>query len=141
MPYHRTIAMPGVTRTALFLRGELLVALGVIFARLLVRDTHDNAYLVPALAGQVLPVLAVPFVVAALLPVGKARRIGAWVAVALVWGVGGLLAVVFLCYAVLLIGASLLARRFPWSAVTVVHVVGAVLLVPTVFGINHRLFR
>ncbi len=101
----------GPTRGALLLRSAWLVALGVVFGRVLVLNPHDNAYLAPATAGQLLPLLAAPFVVAALLPDGLIRRIAAWVAVVLVWVVGGFLTVIFLYYAVSIIGASLVSGK------------------------------
>jgi len=129
------------TRGALLLRSAWLVALGALFGRALVLNPHDNAYLAPATAGQLLPLLAVPFVVAALLPEGSARRIAAWIAVVLVWGVGGLIGAVFLFYAGLIVVSSLVAGKLPLGGVAVVHVVGTALLVPTVLGISYRLFR
>lgn len=129
------------TRVALLGRSGLLAVLGLVFWRVLVLNPHDNAYLAPATAGELLLALAIPFIAAALLPDGKARRIGAWVAVALVWLFGGLAASVFVFYAVMLVGASLAAGHFPWSGVTVVHLVGTLLLVPIVLGISRRLFR
>jgi len=128
-------------RGALLLRSAWLVALGVLFGRVLVLNPHDNAYLAPATAGQVLSLLAVPFVVSALLPDGTVRRIAAWVAVVLVWVVGGLLTAVFLFYAVVIGGSSLVAGKLPLNGVAVVHVIGAALLVPTLCGISYRLFR
>lgn len=132
---------PRPTRIALVLRAVGLVVLGLVFSQLLVLNPHDNAYLTPWIAGRALFVLAAPFAIAALLPAGEPRRIGAWVAVSLVWGLGGLLAALFLYYAALIVGSSLVAHQVPRGGVAAVHVIGTVLLVATVFGVNRRLFR
>lgn len=132
------------SRTALLLRAAWVAAVGLAL-RFLVFNGSDNAYLVPATGGVLLPPLAVPFIVAALLPVGRARRVAAWVAVALVWAVGGLFAALFVFYSVLIVATTVAAlaegQTLPNGyGVMLAHVGGAMLTVPLVLLVSRRLF-
>ena len=136
--------MNAPTRTALVVRAVGVAAVGFAL-RLLVFNESDNAYLVPATGSMLLPPLAVPFLVAALLPAGQTRRIAAWVAVALVWVIGGLFAVLFLLYAALIAGSVVVAligggARSDGYGVMIAHVLGAVVTVPLVLLVSRRLF-
>lgn len=136
--------MDAPTRAALLLRAAGVAAVGLAL-RSLVFNGSDNAYLVPATGSIMLPPLAVLFAVAALLPAGRVRRVVAWVAVALVWAVGGLFAVLFLFYTVLIVGSVVVAlvvggARPDGYGVMVAHIGGAMLTVPLVLLINWRLF-
>lgn len=132
------------TRAALLLRAVIVAAVGFALRRLVFNES-DNAYIAPWTASTLLVPLAVPFLVAAAIPAGVARRVVARVAVALVWGVGGLCAALFVFYAVLIVGSVLLAlitgsTRPDGYGVMIAHLGGAILLVPLVLLVNRRLF-
>ncbi|HLH25488.1 MAG TPA: hypothetical protein VK066_23455 [Chloroflexota bacterium] len=67
---------------------SLTAGLGVFFARVLVTNPQDNAYLWIALLGGLLVVVAVPFALAAVAPSGPPRGWLARIGVALIWCVG-----------------------------------------------------
>lgn len=132
------------TRPALLLRAGAVAAVGFAL-RLFVFNGSDNAYIVPAMAGFVLPPLAVPFAVAALLPAGRARRVAAWAAVALVWAAGGVFAALFLFYSVLIVGAAAYTLVTGGAGpdgygVIAAHIGGAMLTVSLVLLLSRRLF-
>ncbi len=123
---------PAPSRIALVLRAALILAVAVLFMIVLVRNGSDNAYIFFPLAGFALSVLAVPFVVAALLP-AQARRVVAPFAVGAVRAVGG-------CgVAVLLVSLIPAATQYRTPDVLISHLAGLLLLVPLVVGIDWRL--
>lgn len=136
--------MNAPARAALLLRAVIVAAVGGAL-RLLVSNESDNAYIVPWAASTLLVPLAVPFLIAALLPAGRGRRAVAWVAVALVWVVGGLFAALFLFYTVLIAGTVVFALVMGGArpndyGVMLAHIGGAMLTVPLVLLVSRRLF-
>lgn len=122
------------SRGALGLRALVLLALALAFP-LLVRNWSDNAYIFFPLAAVTLYVLSIPFAVAMLLPEGTARGVVAGIAVALVWGIGGL------CCIVLTLSLIPAGTQYRTSAVLISHLIGLGLLLPVVIGIGWRLRR
>lgn len=101
-----------------------LAALGVLFVRVLVADSDDNAYLYLTFVGGGLVVAALPFTVAALLPTGSVRRLvvrGAQVFLALV----GALGMALLLFALAIIPS----QNYRSNTVLLSHIVGLIALV------------
>lgn len=128
---HPTPQLP--SRRALGARALVLLALALLFP-LLVRNWSDNAYIFFPLAAVAFFLLSLPFGVAMLLR-GRARVIGAAIAVALVWIIGGLSIVIL---ALSLIPA---ATQYRTNDVLISHIIGLALLLPVVVGIGWRLRR
>ncbi len=122
------------SRGALGLRALILLALALLFP-LLVRNWSDNAYIFFPLAALAFFALSLPFAVAMLLPEGTARGVAAGIAVALVWGIGGL------CCVVLALSLIPAATQYYTSAVLISHLIGLGLLLPVVISIGWRLRR
>lgn len=122
------------SRAALGMRALVLLALALVFP-LLVRNWSDNAYIFFPLAAVAFFVLSIPFAVAMLLPEGTPRIVGAGIAVALVWIIGGL------CIVVLALSLIPAATQYRTNDVLISHLIGLALLLPVVIGIGWRLHR
>ncbi|MHB1004957.1 MAG: hypothetical protein ACYC3S_04855 [Chloroflexota bacterium] len=113
-----------------------LLGMAAVFLLLLVRDWSDNAYLYLAVTGQVLVLLSVPFVLAALLPYGWPRRVLLLLGFVLLW-VFGTLGVLLLLLGTdqsLVYGPSGIKAMLP-----VLHLAGAALLAFALYVVGYRL--
>jgi hypothetical protein len=118
----------------------LMVGLGVFFAKVLVANPSDNAYLGIALLGLLLAAVGVPFGLAAVAPAGSIRAILAQIGIALVWTVGGPGVLL------LLVGGPiyLLSSRggppggFVDNRVAINHLLGCVALVPVLWLVGYH---
>jgi hypothetical protein len=117
----------------------LLAGLGVVFAKVLVANPSDNAYLWIAMLGVLLGAVAVPFALAALAPAGPLRGGLARLGIGLVWVVGGPGALLLLVGALLSLLSS--PRGVPGAVVddrvAVNHVVGCVALLGLVWLVGY----
>ena len=113
----------------------LMVALGLVFNRVLVANPSDNAYLWIAALGLLLGVVGVPFGLAAIAPRGSLRGVLAQTGIVLAWTVGGPGALLLLVGGPLYLLSSrgVLPGGFVDGRVAINHLLGFVSLVPVLW--------
>ena len=113
-----------------------LAALGLFYLLVLVANWSDNAYLWLFMIGALLILVSIPFALAALLPYNNFRRIVIWLSIGLLWLFGAF-------SSVMLIGALFIipSQHYPTPQVFVSHLVGLLVLLPTLFFVGYRFVR
>jgi len=131
---HSAIAEPSRLTTAVSF--GWLLGLGLIFLAVLVRDDDDNAYLFLVMVGAALGFVSAPFALATVLPHGIMRRLVVRGAIVLLW-IAGAFSVLWLVVSLLIIPS----QDYDGNEVFLSHLVGLLLLLPTLFVIGYRFQR
>jgi hypothetical protein len=122
----------GLSRRMAAASALLLACLGLVFIKVLVANPSDNAYLWIAMLGAAALAVSVLFVLAAIMPIDRARPWLSQTAIVLLWIFGAPGAVLLLLGGPLYLGRG---ARWPFvdNPVVVNHLVGLLVLLPSLW--------
>lgn len=124
-------------RTAL--SGLSILLLGIVFQQLLVRNWSDNAYLWIAMVGFGLYPVGIAYLLAGAFPESAVRTGLVYLALGLLWFVGGLGLVLMVMGAIIVLAQP---SFYSWASLEFIsHTAAAVLLAITLYCVGLRAMR